>query len=698
MYIKAMFIEKRPALLALIFAAIAALIAFFCNFAVMCVTIALFLAAGIFAAFKNKPTVLASVIIGLAVLAQAVAIQFNTLDKLKSFDAKNVEICGTLCNTSSAGEGYITQNVKVSAIDGTSFITPVKVRLVNSNGFVAKQGDNICITADLKISEDTAYRNSNYAQGIYATGNNIKVKYVTNGNNIYSLSGKVKAFVNEKLEHYLPYNEASVLSAVVVGDRTNIDDGLYNDVIDSGVSHMLVVSGMHLSIMCSAIIQLLHKFLSKRMSAIIVLPLVLFIAVVCDFGYSIMRAAITYIIFIIGSVLLKRSDPLSSLCIASIIILIYNPFTLASVSLLLSVSSAAGIITVSVPMAERIEEKLCARRGLSWLKVITEPLCMTLGAMLFCLPVTLLFFGRISVVSVLTNILVNYSITIALCVTVTGMLLCLILPFEPLLNIVFAIAGICIKYFCAIVRAIANITFASISVTTVYAIVCTVLLAAAVILSFLFIRHGKTKKLICIFAAAIIPFTAMSVYLNVSKVTVTAVKLKKSQSVIISYENTATVIGAGNNTNDGERISEALKELNADEIEAVYIIDKEESYSGISALLQTNDARSVYTAQDAQIKKKIKKCCNNVFSLPASRELPCDIIITFSGETAYVDCGGYSLFVSEAEQLTPTQKLYAKKANAYIYTENGDTCVNKYKTDFGNIRLKIKQGYALISK
>lgn len=693
-----MFIEKRPALLALVFAVIAALIAYCCNFTVMCVTAVLFLAAAVFAAVIYKPTVLVSAIIGLAVLVQAVAIQFYTLDKLKAFDTENVEICGTLCSSFSAGEEYVTQNVMVSSIDGISFITPVKVRLVNSNGFVAEQGDNICVTARLKISENTAYETSNYAQGIYATGNNIKVKYVTDGNNIYSLSGKVKAFVNEKLGHYLPYNEAAVLSAVVVGDRINIDDALYSNVIDSGVSHMLVVSGMHLSIICSAIIRLLHKFLSKRMSAVIVLPLVLFVAVVCDFGYSIMRAAISYIIFLVGSMLLKRSDPLSSLCMASIIILIYNPFALTSVSLLLSVASTAGIITVSVPMAERIEEKLCTRRGLSWLKIINEPLCMTVGAMVFCLPLSMLFFGRISVVSVLTNILVSFSITVALCAAVTGLLLCLIMPFEPLLNIVFAIAGICIKYFCTIVCAMANFSFASVSVTTVYAVVCTVLLLAAVTISFVLIRRGKTKKLVCIFAAAIIPFTAISVYLNVSKITVTAVKLKASQSVIISYKNTAVVIGAGNNTADGERISNTLKELNVRELDAVYIIDKEESFSGISTLLQSNTSRLVYTAQEAQTVAKIKEQCDNVFSLPESQSLPCGIKITFSDEAAYADLGGYSLFISTAEQLKPIQKLYAQKADAYIYTENGETCVNTYKTDVDNITLKIKQGYALISK
>ena len=82
----------------------------------------------------------------------------------------------------------------------------------------------------------------------------------------------------------MPYEEATVLTAIVVGDQENIDGNFSKDVIDSGVSHMLVVSGMHLTIICAMLIKLLKKFVAVRFSALLVLPFVLFIAATCDFG------------------------------------------------------------------------------------------------------------------------------------------------------------------------------------------------------------------------------------------------------------------------------------------------------------------------------------------------------------------------------------------------------------------------------
>lgn len=694
-----MFKIKRPALWAFIVAMAAAITAHLCSLTAVCVFAAVLVTAAARAAVKNKAVAVVALLLGVAVLMHAAIIQVCALDKLAPLNAKNVEICGTLCDTRTANQTHIKQTVAVSSIDGHSFAVPVKILLINSNGFAAPQGDKICITAKLKISENTAYQKSNFAQGIYATCTNIKVKSITKGKNIYSLSGRVKQYVNKTLERYLSYNQASVLSGIVIGDNLNIDDAFYNNVVDSGVSHMLVVSGMHLTIICSAFINLLRKIMSRRMAAVFLLPLVLFIALVCDFGYSILRAAMGYIIFLVSNMLLKKPDPISSLCMACVFILISNPFALGSVSLWLSVSATWGIISISAPLSEHIENKYGSHRLYGLFKIIAEPFCTTLGAMVFCLPVSMLVFGRVSLVSLLTNLLVSYSITIALCAAILGLVISVVIPFEPLLNIVFAIPGICIKYFTVVVNFAASIPYACVEVTKVYAIVFTVLLAVGTVFAYNCIIKGKKRRLLRVLAIALIPLCIVTAYLNTGRATVTAVALSKSQSIIISCHGYTAVIGTGGSAADGKRINAALQKEKITQIDALYILDENANFAGTSTVIDANNIGCVYTAQDDDIKAKIKQSGNKVHAVSQKQNPIDNITLTFLDGAVNIDFDGYTVFVYGTGDALPIHNLYAKKADAVILSADGQTAVCKRHTasttSFGSVSLKIKQGFAL---
>ncbi len=695
-----MFEDKRPALVVLVFALLAAIISCFSNVVYFIVAMALLLAAAVFAAIYNKIILLVSFLVGIAVLAQAITIQLCAVNKLEIYDAKNVEICGTFCTSHTAGDGYVSQILKVSQIDGESVAVPIKIQLINTNGFIAKQGDKATILASLDVSQGTAYQNINFSQGIYASARNYKIITCESNKNIYSVSGDVKAFVKRTIEHYLPYDEATLLTAIVIGDRVNIDDSFYNDAVDSGVTHMMVVSGMHLGIICYSLIKLLRRIMSNRLAALLVLPFVMFVSIVCDFGYSIIRAAISYLIFLVGSILLKRSDPLSSLCIAVVAILVYNPFALFSASLLLSATSTAGILIVSVPLTDKIKPKF--KNDSLIFKIIISAFCTTLGATLFSLPVSMLLFGRVSVLGIITNVLSSYAVTVALCAAVSAIVLCAVLPIQPIVNLLFSVTGICIKYFCAVVRFIANFKFASVDVTHAYAVFCSVLFVIVAHLCAVLTKRGKNHILKRILAVALVPFVILTVYLNTSRTEIVAVKLKKSQSVIISSRNYSVVIGSGGNLADSKRVNDALKELNIKKIDALYIINPNESFAGANYLINNNQIAQIFTSQSEDVQNKLKQLCDKVYPLFENYSFDTNTRIKCFDGTVYVDIGGYSMFIGNPQDPSPIETFCYQSANVYVYTEDGATCVkianNIYKTELRNVRAKIKNDYALISK
>lgn len=692
---------KTPALTVLIFALLASAVAFTHCITLIYFAVGLFLAAAFVAAIKNKATVFISLLVGCIVLAQSITIQFGAINKIAFYDAKNVEICGTVCKSPKAAETYVSQIIKVSSINNTKLFVPVKIELISTNGFVTDQGDKVRVVAEIEQSKGTRFQNGDFAQGIYATAKKFTLKSVEKDNNIYTLSGKVKGFVKSTFENYMPYEEATVLTAIVVGDQENIDGNFSKDVIDSGVSHMLVVSGMHLTIICAMLIKLLKKFVAVRFSALLVLPFVLFIAATCDFGYSIIRAAISYAIYLVGCMLLKRSDPLSSLCIAVVAILICNPYALASVSLLLSASATAGIITVSEPMYNKISLKICKGK-FKFLKYIVEPFCTTFGATLFCLPILMLVFGRISIVSLIVNLLVSYSVTFALIAAVAALVIAAIFKIEPIINLLLGASTLLIKYFCAVVRFAAKFEFSSVDVTKPFAIIFTVLLVSFAVLGLGLIKRGKKKLFVKIVAVAAVPFVLLSVYFNTGKFDITAVELNKSQCVIISKGNSAVVIGAGSSLYEGNLINTAIKNLEVDTIDALYIINSRDSFAGAKTVLQKNDIKAVYTAQNESVREQIKELCKKTEALPSSHSLSSGIKLQFFESTVYIQTDNYNIFVGDNNEKTPLENYCYNNSSAHIFTNDDGvqlkTKRKTYVTDTNTIRAKVKDDYILILK
>lgn len=690
---------KTPALTVLIFALLASAVVFTHNLTFVFVAIGLFLLAAVIAAIKNKATVFVSLLVGCVVLVQAITIQFGALNKIAFYDAKNVEICGTVCRSPKAAETYVSQIIKVSSIENEKLFVPVKIELINTNGFVTDQGDKVRFVAEIEQSKGTRFQNGDFAQGIYATAKKVTLKSIKKDNNIYTLSGKVKGFVKRTFENYMPYEEATVLTAIVVGDRDNIDNDFSSDVIDSGVSHMLVVSGMHLAIICAMLIKLLKKFVSVRFSALFVLPFVLFVTATCDFGYSIIRAAISYAIYLVGCMLLKRSDPLSSLCIAVVAILVCNPYALASVSLLLSALATAGIIIVSSPLYSKIQSKIGNK---TLLKFFIEPFCTTFGATLFCMPILMLVFGRVSTVSLIVNLLVSYSITYALIFAVAALIFAAILKIEPIINLLLGASTLLIKYFCAVVRFAAKFEFSSVDVTKPFAVICTVLLVTFAVLGLGLIKHGKKKLFVKIVAVAAVPFVLLSVYLNTGKFDITAVELNKSQCVIISKGNSAVVIGAGSSSYEGSLINVAIKNLEVDTVDALYIINSRDSFAGAKAVLENNSVKAVYTAQNESVREQIKELCKKTEALPSSQSLPSGIKLQFFESTVYIQTDNYNIFVGDNKDKTPLENYCYNNFQAHIFTNDDGvqlkTKRKTYVTDTNTIRAKVKNNYVLMLK
>ena len=274
---------------------------------------------------------------------------------------------------------------------------------------------------------------------------------------------------------YLGGDNAATLIAVLTGNKTFLSNTLYENIKKAGVSHLMAVSGLHLSILLGGIFKLYGNFFKNKYIkfAISVLS-VFFIAGVCGFTKSVVRAGIMFVFAAAAPLFERGNDSLNTLGTAVTAVILFSPFAVLSTAFELSVAATFAIIYL-VPF---YNDLLCRVLHVHAkpLKALVSALLNTTLASLATMPVCIMRFGYISTVSLITNILLNYAVTGALLFTAMSVILP---PFlVPLRFLGFLIAGLCSKYMQFIINAFAGLPFSTLDAGTRTAIAAALIFAA----------------------------------------------------------------------------------------------------------------------------------------------------------------------------------------------------------------------------
>ncbi len=189
---------------------------------------------------------------------------------------------------------------------------------------------------------------------------------------------------------------APLVRAIILGDVSRLSYFDNEAFRAAGVSHILALSGLNASILA----QLLALLIPRRRPALrffVVAALLIVYCLLAAFPASLVRACAMSLCILAAPALGKKNDPLSSLALAFVLIVLPLPFSLFSAGFQLSFAATAGILMLYEP--------LCAR-----LKKLPSPiaadLALTLSATLATLPFTLLIFRRLPLYTLASNLIV----------------------------------------------------------------------------------------------------------------------------------------------------------------------------------------------------------------------------------------------------------------------------------------------------
>lgn len=226
---------------------------------------------------------------------------------------------------------------------------------------------------------------------------------------------RARLWVAEHLDQLL-YTEAPLLKALLIGQRAELPDELRDDFQRTGIAHVLSVSGLHVGILVLVLRQLFKWLkLSPRMQFGLLFLLLLAYCRLLDFAAPVLRASVLALFLSFGLLVHRRSDPLTGLSAAFMVILIFRPLDLFHVGFQLSFLAVLGIFT----LGDRLNAawlRFRERRHVSprWMDKAVYAAVATLSATLFTAPLVMRSFHYFSPVGLLFSPLVCLVIGVAM--------------------------------------------------------------------------------------------------------------------------------------------------------------------------------------------------------------------------------------------------------------------------------------------
>ncbi len=368
----------------------------------------------------------------------------------------------------SYGDGLVQGEARVLLLDGAR---QNGLRVTFDALPECEAGDLVEGRFLLRGLERDAWRSSHYADGIF-----LRAEYEGGFARVGRWGGwqaavrALRKALSANISRYIPKPYRGILRAMVTGDKTALSAGQRRLFRSAGLSHVLVVSGLHLGILSGFFGGRKNRYRFYRLRALLTLAFVLLLMAVSGFGPSVCRAGVAAILCQVGALLLLAPDAITSLGLAALLLGLKNPYAAGDIGLQLSVCATLGVLFSA--------RAVCRFRAWNPARGIAQKLLdnaagwvlPSLFAVLFTLPVQLWQGLAVSGVALLANLLTLWLVKpLLLC----G-LGCAVLGFIPLLwpmhRLLSFAGGLLAKGFCRIAETLVQLPFATLALHRGYAL------------------------------------------------------------------------------------------------------------------------------------------------------------------------------------------------------------------------------------
>ncbi len=326
------------------------------------------------------------ILIGLAL---SFSLIYAYLIKYQSkYDADDKEIIGVITKINIEANKYKLEIKSKEKVIGYYY---AKDNLNLELGMKIKVVGLLYLPSNNTIPNTFNYRKYLYNHHIYYLMKIDKI-IILNKNN--SFIWTIKNYLNQKFDNY--QETSPYLKALILGDLKNLDDDIYQNYQKNGVIHLFAISGMHLNLLSAFLFFILKKTRIKEVFKyiIIILFLIMFCLII-NTTYSVYRSLIFFILLAINKIYDFGISTKNILFLTVFILIIINPLIIHDLGFQYSVITTYGLI-------------ISLKKQKSYFKNL---LYSSFIAFLFSLPITLINFYEINLLTPINNLILGPFIT-----------------------------------------------------------------------------------------------------------------------------------------------------------------------------------------------------------------------------------------------------------------------------------------------
>lgn len=237
----------------------------------------------------------------------------------------------------------------------------------------------------------------------------------------------------------LPQPQAALLSGMVLGIKSELSPDFQKALRNTSTIHVVVVSGQNLTLL-SGFIMNLAPFFGRKKTLVLSILVNIFYSLLTGLQIPVIRAAVMASMGALASISGREGNSGWILVLTALVMLIYNPNWLLSVSFQLSFLATLGVVMLA-PELVKVLKKLP--------ELGKEDLAVSFSAQILTMPVIAANFHQVSLVGVLVNSLVLWTVSP---VMITGILALIVGIFNNYIGQFFAIIpGIFLTFFVYII-------------------------------------------------------------------------------------------------------------------------------------------------------------------------------------------------------------------------------------------------------
>lgn len=355
------------------------------------------------------------IIFGYIIMGQAT--KESQLYEWLGSESSVVEVIGEVDSMIATADSYKVI-IKGAQVKGENLVTCNKLIFYRSDVSTLKIGNVLSVSGMISaFQKPTNYGQFDEYSYYKANGIDGKLKvteckvldkeYSVFRQVLYELRNKIKEVYYESLEE----KAAGSLSAMVLGEKSLLDQEIKELYQAGGFSHVLVISGLHITLLGMAIYEFLHKLLGVKQGVFGAILVMFAYGVLTNFGVSTNRAVVMLTIMLMARVVFRSYDSMTALAFSALVILLQQPLQLFQSGFLLSYGAVIGAVVVYPTLRRMIPIQK---------NYILDTVLITFSIYSVTLPIVLYWFYEVPTYSVLANLCVLPLVSLVVMLGLVG--------------------------------------------------------------------------------------------------------------------------------------------------------------------------------------------------------------------------------------------------------------------------------------